>query len=168
MTTIVLGLGNPVCADDAVGLRVAEALAVHLAAQPVPGVRVVTSERAGFELLDLLTGADRAVIVDCLQIPGAVAGRARRLTPGELAGSARLVGSHDVSLPDVLELAATLGIPMPAEVEVIGIEAWDTGHLREGLSAEVAASVKTVEEMIWREIVGANAGQSELTLVSRH
>jgi len=152
VTTVILGLGNPVRADDAVGLRVAEALAARLASHPLPDVRVATSERAGFELLDLLTGADRAVIVDCLEIPGAVAGRARRLTPGELAGSARLVGSHDVSLAEVLELAATLGIPMPADVEVIGIEAWDTGRLHEGLSAEVAACVSRVVNSIWEEL----------------
>lgn len=151
-TTIVLGLGNPVRGDDAAGLRVAQAVADRLAREPLPGVRVETSERAGFELIDLLTGAERAVIVDCLEIPGAVAGRWRELTPGQLAGSARLVGSHDVGLRDVLELAETLGIPMPTEVTVIGIEAWDVAEIREGLSKEVEQAVARIADVIWERV----------------
>ena len=38
--------------------------------EPIPGVQVLTSTRAGFELIDLLAGADRAILVDCLEAAG--------------------------------------------------------------------------------------------------
>jgi len=139
--TVVLGLGNPVRFDDAVGLRVAEALERLLAEAPIPGVQVFNSTRAGFELIDLLAGADHAILVDCLEVPDAVPGRVRRLTLDDVAGAARLVGAHDITVGAAFELARASGIAMPATVEIIGVEAGDTMRIEEGLSPEVAAAV---------------------------
>jgi hydrogenase maturation protease len=153
--TIVLGLGNPVRCDDAVGLRVAEAVERLLESEPVPGVTVLTSTRAGFEVIDLLAGADRAVIVDCLFSPDPVPGRVRRLAVADVGGAARLVGAHDISLAGAFELARTLGILMPADVEVYGVEAADTDRIDETLSPDVAAAVPALAREIHRRLVGA-------------
>jgi len=138
---IVLGLGNPVRFDDAVGLRVAEAVEQLLAAEPVPGARVLTSTRAGLELVDLLSGADRAIIVDCLELPEPVPGRVRRLTLEDVSGAARLVGAHDITIAGAFEFARVSGVAMPQVVEIYAVEAGDTRRIEEGLSPEVAAAV---------------------------
>jgi len=152
-TTIVLGLGNPVRFDDAVGLRVAEAVERLLAEGPVPGVKVLTSTRAGLELIDLLTGASRAIIVDCLVRPDAVPGRVSRLTLGDVAGAARLVGAHDVTLGHAFELARAAGVPMPDEVEIFAVEASDVDRIEEGLSPAVAAAIPALAREIHRRLV---------------
>lgn len=142
--TVIVGLGNPVRADDGVGLAVARELRHLLVLHPVAGVSVRTGERAGFELLDLLRGADRAVIVDCLEMPSPRPGRVRVLAPDDACGAARLVGAHDLSIGAVLDLARLLRMPMPDTVELIGIEAADTTTIREGLTPAVAAVVAPV------------------------
>jgi hydrogenase maturation protease len=139
--TVVLGLGNPVRYDDAVGLRVAEAVERLLAAKPLPGVRVAKSTRAGLELIDLLAGTSRAVIVDCLVVPDPVPGRIIRLTLDDVAGSARLVGAHDVTVATAFKFARAAGVPMPDSVAIYAIEAADVDRLEEGLSPAVAAAV---------------------------
>jgi len=147
-TTIVLGLGNPVRYDDAVGLRVAEEVERLLADQPVPGVRVLTSTRAGFELIDLLAGADHAIIVDCLEVPGGVPGTVRQLTLEDVSGASRLVGQHDLTLADAFEFARASGVSMPRTAEIYGIQAADTLRIEEGLSPEVAATVPLLARAI--------------------
>ncbi|HEY3381319.1 MAG TPA: hydrogenase maturation protease [Vicinamibacterales bacterium] len=146
--TIVLGLGNPLRYDDAVGLRVAEEVERLLTDDPVPGVRVLTSTRAGFELIDLLAGADHAVIVDCLDVPGGVPGEIRELTMERVPGAARLVGAHDITLADAFEFARVSGVPMPQTVEIYGIQAADTLRIEEGLFPDVAAAVPRLARTI--------------------
>jgi len=142
--TIVLGLGNPILGDDAVGLRVAAALEQLLIEDPVPGVTVVTSTRAGFEVIDLLAGADRAIIVDCLEVPDPEPGRIRRLDLQHVSGASRLVGPHDISVGVAFELAGTLGVRMPRDVEIYGVEASATRGFGEALSPAVQTAVETL------------------------
>jgi len=152
--TIVLGLGNPVRYDDAVGLRVAEAVERLLEDEPVPGVTVMTSTRAGFELIDLLAGASRAIIVDCLVVSDPVPGRIRRLTLDDVAGAARLVGAHDIPLAGAFDLARTLGVSMPQRVEICAVEAADTDRLEEAMSPGVAAAVPLLAREIHNRLAG--------------
>jgi hydrogenase maturation protease len=150
--TLVLGLGNPLRGDDGAGLRVAEAIDARLRERPLPGVRVVASTRAGLDVIDLLAGASRAVIVDCLVAPDAHPGRIRRLTIDACPGSARLVGAHDLSLADAFALARATGVPMPTEVEVYGIEAVETLAIGEGLSPAVEGAVRVLAAEIYARL----------------
>ncbi len=158
---LLVGLGNPVCGDDAVGLRVAERVDALLDERPVPGVRVVTSTRGGFELLDLMAGADAAVVVDCLSVPDARPGAVRHLGLGDLAGCARLVGSHDIGLAEVVALGRLLGVPMPARLEVIAVEARPTGQIEEALSPAVERSVGSLAQTLYERFAQCAAGEHE-------
>lgn len=149
---VVLGLGNPVLSDDAVGLHVAAALSRLLDVEPIPGVCVETSTRAGFELLDLLSPYSRAVLVDCLDIPDAEPGRVRKLSLQDFAGSARLVNQHEVSVAAAFALAQRLGVPMPQQVEIYAVEAADVRTLCELLTPAVAAAVEPLACMLYAQL----------------
>ncbi len=154
--TIVLGLGNPCCADDGVGPAVAAACHRLLQEQPIPGVDVLTSTRAGFELIDLLHGYSRAVIVDCLDLPAPRPGAVRRLTLEEVGGVSRLVGGHEISLSEAFRLAAQLAILMPAEVEVLAVEAEDLRSLGGPLTPAVQAAVEPLARTIHGRLQAAH------------
>jgi len=155
-TTLLLGLGNPVRGDDAVGLRVAEAVQDMLRADPIEGVFVATSTRGGLELIDLLAGHARAVIVDCLDVPGADPGTLRELALDDVKGCARLVGSHDIGVATALEMGRLLGADMPETVEVIGITAADTNCIEERLSPRVAAAVGSTARWLYEKLEKAD------------
>lgn len=77
----VVGVGNPLCADDGVGCRVAELLAGH------PGVLVFRADEVPESILGPVVGArpDTLVVVDAVDLgeePGAVA----LLEAGQLTG----------------------------------------------------------------------------------
>ena len=64
MKTLVLGLGNPVVSDDAVGLRVAAAMREALAARP--DVELGEDYWGGLRLMERMIGFDAAVVVDAI------------------------------------------------------------------------------------------------------
>ena len=151
--TVVLGLGNPVRRDDGVGLAVAEAVRQSLVSAPLPAVEVATSTRAGFEIIDLLHGCARAIIVDCLDVPRPRPGRVRRLGLDAIEGAPRLVDAHGLSLPLAFRLAHSLGIPMPSQVEILGVEAGDCLTLGETLTPAVQAAVQPLAREILLRLV---------------
>jgi hydrogenase maturation protease len=145
---VVLGLGNPVLGDDAVGLHVAAEVERLQRENPVDGVTVLTSTRAGFELIDLLAGFTHAVVVDCLEVPDPTPGRVRRLNLTDVRGSARLVGAHEIGLADAFEFARMLGIEMPRTVEILTVDGGNTHTLSEEMTQPVIAAVATLARAV--------------------
>ena len=145
---MVLGLGNPVLSDDAVGLKVVERFRELLAERPLQEVDVSCSMRGGLDLLDLLGGYARAVIVDALTLPEPSPGRVHELDLSSVAGMVRLVGSHEISVSQAFQLAARFDIPMPGEVVIFGIEAGEVLEFSEELTPPVARAVEPLARRI--------------------
>lgn len=134
MSTLVVGLGNPDRRDDGVGVRVAE----RVGRRRLPGVEVrVVAVPA--DLIDMWSGRDLVVVADATRTgapPGTVSvvdaaeGGLHRRPP---------VGTHDVGLGDVVELARALG-RLPERLLVVGVEAGDCSR-GVGLSPEVGGAV---------------------------
>ena len=150
--TVVLGLGNPVLCDDGVGLAVVSALRRLLEVTPIPGVDVLASTRAGFELIELLRDYRRAILVDCLALPDPQPGQVRRLGLDDVSGSSRLVNAHELSVGVAFQLAERMGIRMPTEVEILAIEAADTCTIFEGLTPAVEAAVDPLSREIYEDL----------------
>lgn len=143
MTSCVIGVGNAMRGDDAVGLEVARLLQGSLP----PGVALHTCEGEPVALLDLWAGCDRVVLVDAMR-SGAEPGTVHVFDavasplPAELAGPS----THLVGVGEAIELARALG-RLPGRVEVRAIEA---AQLDAGapLSAQVAAAAALVASTI--------------------
>jgi len=125
----VVGVGNAARGDDAAGLLVARRLR-DLA--PDADVHEQTGEPLA--LLECLSGADAAVVVDALA-PAGSPGRILRVdTLADLAPACRS-STHGGGVREALELCRALG-RLPAVVTVYGIEAGDV-TLGAGVSREV-------------------------------
>jgi len=72
MKTLILGLGNSVRADDGVGLYVARSLQEKINS---PDIIISESPGAGLDILELLTGYDRVILIDAIQTVGGQAGQ---------------------------------------------------------------------------------------------
>ncbi len=159
--TVVLGLGNPIVSDDAVGLHVVRRL-VSLLSDSIPEwVEIKTSQRAGFELIDLLAGAERAIIVDCLELPDPVPGRVRTLTLSDVSGSVRLVGVHEVTVATAFEFARMADIPMPSSVLIYAVEGQDMRTISESMTPSVAAVVEPLAIQIAGKLREFSSGQPD-------
>jgi len=148
--TLVLGLGNPVLTDDAVGLlavREAERLSVG-----TPGATFREASIAGFDLLEMLAGYDVAIIVDAIHTGKAPPGAIHDLTPADLASSSRLVAAHEIGLGTALALGERLGAAMPKDVVILAVEIEDDLTLGEQPTPMVAAAIPAVAARILKEL----------------
>ncbi len=155
---VVLGLGNPLLTDDAVGLKVAERLAPRLAGRPVD---VIQSSWGGMRFIDLLAGYDRAIIVDAIEWRRGPPGTVYRLSADEAIPTVRAVSSHDLSLGTALALGRTLDIPLPVETVFFAVEAQETDAFGESLTPAVEAALPEVVRRVEAQLMRWNVEGGE-------
>ena len=145
---LIIGLGNPLQADDGVGCRVAEALAGR---ELPPGVEVMDAGTPGVGLINLLEGRQRAMIVDAAEM-GRQPGEVVRFRPEDvtLTGSTERFSLHRTAVADALALACALSLPLP-EIVVFGVQPGTIGW-RDELSPEVAAAIPGLVDAILEEV----------------
>lgn len=148
MKTLVLGLGNPLLGDDAVGLRVAALVRERLSARD--DVDVQEEAAGGLRLMERLTGYDRAVLIDAI-VTGGEAGAIRRMGPEEVP-TQRTAIAHGIDLPGALALGQALALPMPKVVRIVAIEATNVLEFRHDMTPAVAAAVEPAVAAVLEEI----------------
>ena len=138
-STLVVGLGNPILGDDGVGWRVAESVRANL---DDPDVEVLCLSLGGLALMERLAGYRRVIIVDAMDT-GAAAGSLHFLSLQELdeLAAQHTACVHDLSLSAALALGRELGVKLPEEIRVVGVEAAAGFDFGERLSADIAAAV---------------------------
>lgn len=151
--TVVIGLGNPVRADDSVGLAVIRELREQLTG--TEGVELVELWAGGLRLVEAMVGFDRAVVVDAMCTGQVAPGTFRRLALGDLGATRTTTCSHDTSLPTALEMWKRMEAPVPEDLTIWGIEIQDTETFSEGLSNPVARAVPRVAAAILAELHGS-------------
>jgi len=154
MRTLVLGVGNPILTDDSVGIRVARELARKLDSQldsPTDaGVEVQELYNGGLGLMESLQGYKRAILVDAM-VTGSSPGTVREMdamNSGEFDHTRNLASSHDTGLREALEAGRILGLDLPGEIIIIGIEAQDVESFSETLTPAVEKAVPEVIDRV--------------------
>jgi len=146
MKTLVLGLGNPILSDDAVGIRIAEGLKEETPAQDVIG----TSE-AGIALLDYADGYDKLVIIDSVMTEAGKPGELYKLELEDLKPGMNLSSSHGVDIATAFTLGEKLGYSVPKQVTVYAVEIADNTTLGEKCTQKVEERIPFIVRQIVKE-----------------
>jgi hydrogenase maturation protease len=146
MKTLVLGLGNPILRDDAVGIRIAQELKRETSAQDVIG----TSE-AGLALLDYAVGYDKLVIIDSIMTEKGKPGELYKLELEDLKPGVSFSSSHGVDIATAFTLGEKLGYPMPRQVTIYAVEIRDNTTLGEECTQEVEERIPFIVRQIAEE-----------------
>lgn len=138
--TLVVGLGNPLMADDGLGLAALERLREEW---EVPAdVTLVDGGTWGMKLLPLIEEAEELLLLDAVRAarsPGTVI----RLEREELPRYFSLkISPHQIDLREVLAVAELRG-RLPTRIAVIGVEP-EVVEMRHGLSPSVETRVDEV------------------------
>lgn len=143
MRSLVLGLGNEIAGDDAVGILVARAIREEAQGR----ADVVESSASGMALIEVLAGYDRAVIVDAIRTgrnpPGTITE-----VPLERVGHVVAPSLHHAGLPEMAAVAEKLGLTFPAETRVIAVEVVDPYTIGAPLSEPAADAIGEVVRRI--------------------
>ena len=143
--TLVAGLGNPILGDDGIGWRVAENVGEQLAARSGLALHITVDCFAlgGLSLMEQLIGYEKAIVIDAVQTRDGEIGQVYRLSLDDLPdfSTGHTTAVHDTSLSTALRLGRTMGVDLPQEVLVVGVEAKQVYDFSEELSPAVAAAV---------------------------
>jgi len=151
MKTLVLGLGNPILTDDGVGPQVAKELEGRLDQQEIT---VMEGSLGGLNLLDLLVGYDRAIIIDAIETVGGKAGQIYRLDLEAFDATRHAASVHDINFATALELGKRLGLALPQQIDIFAIEVVDTSRFSEECTPKVTEAIPLCVETIVQEMEG--------------
>ena len=144
MKALVVGVGNRVRRDDAVGPEVADRVRVAR-----PDLDVVELSGDASSMIELWSGRGVVVVVDAVRT-GAPAGTCHRWRLRAGGWDAPLppsrLSSHLVGVREAIDLATVLD-RLPPELVVVGVEVADLA-VGSGLSAPVAAAVARAAALV--------------------
>jgi len=153
MRIAVMGMGNSLMTDDAVGLRVIDALeGGDLAGRLPTGVEVgfLRNEAGGWEILDDVEGYDVLVLVDACITPSLENGQCAWFSPGQFT-SPRMSGTHTMDVFAAIEFGRRSGLHVPGRVVALGIGVRDIHTFSEELTPTVAAAVPVAADLVFRK-----------------
>src|SRR3990170_343895 len=167
MRTLVLGLGNDLAGDDAVGVLVARAVREELWSDGLGhAVDVVESSASGLALIEVFAGYERAVVVDSMVTgrnpPGTIAQMG-------LAEVGRVVAPslHQAGLPELAAVAERIGLGFPSQTVVFAVEVVDPYTLGARLSEPVAAAVPELIRRVREQVLRWEGAPCTTTTPSR-
>ncbi len=146
----VIGIGNPVLKDDAVGLKVAEIAAEELKAKGIE-VKLELMTTTDFDVIGKLLGVKKAVVVD--GILGESPGNVRVIKADELNPKISFSGTHSLTLATSIRLGYELfGEEMPEELVIVAVEVEDpytfSTECSEIVKKAIPLAVKKVVEIV--------------------
>lgn len=142
---LVLGLGNDILTDDAVGLLVAREVRTRLG--DAPGIAVRETTEMGLTLLDEIVDCGNLILVDAVQTGRVPPGHVHEIGADDLP-QVTATSPHFVGVGETLALGATLGLAMPWRVRIIAVEVADPFTLGTQPTAAVAAAVPAAAECV--------------------
>ena len=144
---LVLGVGNLLLSDEGVGVHVAQRM---MTMDMPPEVRVVEGGTDGFGLVNVITEADRMILIDAVK-GGGQPGSIYRFEIEDCPPYPDIFKTsvHQISILEVINLSSFIG--STPRTTIIGIE---PASLEMGmeLSPVVAAKVPRVIQMIKEEV----------------
>jgi len=145
---LVIGVGNPLRSDDALGVLVAE----QVRKLGYPQVEVITSRGENIDLLSLWKGYSRVVVVDAMTVPPERAESVCVFFAHEkpLPAAFEKTSTHGMGPQDCIELARALG-ELPSYLAVLGVggENFEIGeNLTERASRAIPEAVHALKELL--------------------
>lgn len=152
MKTIILGVGNLILGDDGVGIHVVNELKKQIQS-PNPNLTIDEALTGGMNLLELILGYDKAIIVDAVRTKNGKNGEVKRIPLNDFS-TVHSCNPHDVSLIEAVEMAKKMGEnQIPKEIIIIGVMMKEIPcEFGENLSEKIAAAVSKAVNMTLNEI----------------
>lgn len=116
-----MGIGNTIRGDDGIGIYIAEEIKKKLVNKK-NNVTIISTETAGLNLLDLIVGYSKLIIVDSIQVSSNnELGHIFKLEVNQLNSSNSHFNSHDIDFSKLFKIGKKLGMKLPRKIKIYGI-----------------------------------------------
>jgi len=128
---LVLGLGNEVLGDEAIGLKIVDDLKLSYTS---PGLEYIKAANGGLEILDSINDYRELVIIDTISTNSGRPGDIRYFTPDDYRETLHLSSEHDTNFLTAIKTGEILGFKIPRNIDILAVEINNNMQLGETLS----------------------------------
>ncbi|MCX6152681.1 MAG: hydrogenase maturation protease [Candidatus Kapabacteria bacterium] len=129
---LIIALGNDLLGDDGLGIVASAILRERL--HDIIEIEDVFG--GGLELLDLIEGKDKVLILDSIQTGTNEIGTIMEIDPEKLSAF-QAYSPHYIGLPDVLRLGKELNVKLPEIIKILCMEIPFSEEIKQGLSLKI-------------------------------
>lgn len=120
-----------------------------------PQVTLHESSLGGLNLLDILVGYDRTIIVDAIQTREGTVGNVYHLRADDFEPCLHVSCAHDIDFATALELGRKIGLRLPRDITIVAVEVQDVVTFGEKCTPLVQVAINTAVDMILQELESA-------------
>jgi hydrogenase maturation protease len=153
MDTLVLGLGNELFGDDAVGIHVVRKIKCECEGRKdvsglIGDVDFEECSVTGLAILDYIIGYDDVIIIDTIKKAKPTTGKISVLREKDLR---HVPGPspHYISIPQAVEIGKKIKQKVPSKIDIIAVEAKDLYRVGEGLTEEMAEALPAIIDTLF-------------------
>ena len=152
MKTLILGLGNPIMGDDAIGIIVVDWLEKNA---NLPNTTVNSDvSLSGIGLIEQCRGYDRVIIVDSMVTGNYPPGTVKVLTTNQFLSTHHTSDFHNMDFLTALEISEETfdDLPKRDNIKIIGIEIIPTQEFSDELSPEIKNQLEQIKKTVKTEV----------------
>lgn len=150
---LVLGIGNTICGDDGVGIIAVRFLKESLDKATNKTVDIKEMEEANINILELLEGYKKLIVVDSICAKKAKAGAIRKLSPLTFKQKKQPYSSHQMGFNRVMDMAKTFKMDIPEEIVIYAMAIKKTSFFKNGLSLTARKSLPALVNLLKKEVL---------------
>lgn len=147
---LILGIGNTIRGDDAIGIFCVRRLKESL--KDLKEVEIKECEESGVGLLNLLEGYRKIIIIDGITTGRRKVGYIYKFSKKEIMNSSGVYSSHNLGLATIFKLAEMLNLEISEDISIYAIEIKKNFSFHEGISSSLERALERVESLVKKEI----------------
>ena len=151
MRTLILGIGNPIMGDDGVGFHIAQELANEIKDE---NIDVKDTGIDGLNLLELIVGYDKVIIIDAIMTDDGETGEIYKLRPENFVRTVHPSSSlHNINLATAVEIGKNfLAEQAPEEIVVFAVNIQEVTGFTEEMTRQVREAIPKTVNLILEEL----------------
>lgn len=148
---LILGLGNPILSDDAIGIRVVQQLKTLLGKDS--NVEIKDTSLGGINLLELIRGYQKLILIDSIKTPDGIPGQVHEFKMNDFRQTIHLSSIHDINFATVMKLGEKLGFKMPKETQIFAVEIVDDTTFSEKMTPQLEKAFPEIIDTILKAVI---------------
>lgn len=146
---LLLGIGNPLLTDDGIGIVAAR----KIAERRLPGVDIEEATASGIEVMEMMLGYEKVVVVDAIFLPDHEPGEIMRLKEEDFSHTVHGSSPHGVNISTAIALGRqTCPDRMPKELVFMAMQAEDVSTFSEEQTEQVARKMPEFIDRVVEEL----------------
>ena len=152
MKIALIGLGNPIVGDDAIGIKVVDNIRDSFSLPEYVEI-IGDVSLAGIGLVEQFRGYDKVILVDSIQTGIYPKGTVIYLKQEDYATALHISDYHNMDFFTALEFCYQVYDDIPKDIIIIGIEIISVTEFSDELSAELNEKFEEITNEVYKKIL---------------